>query len=337
LILGCGDYRISPQNNEKCDNISTCMNCSECLSNRYGAQCLPCLCINGKCNEGITGYGGCLFCFPNYIGEYCEILCTCQNGSCGSDGKCIACEPKNFGANCKSCTCQYGVCNEGILGDGTCNSCFANYIGANCDVFLYQLIGETILNTSLIVQNNSVSLIFGSFIISGTLRVENSILNITNSAIYIRDNFTLSNSSILLGSNQPINVDGCINMQKANITIDISKFNTLNSTKILLLNSTSGCLNAESLSIFYLNEPNCKVLKSEIDSDSLFIIFVDKSDCEEVEVKKSNIEEMIIYFIIGGSIVALVIIVLTVIFAVPSLKKKVFPFRVDRETIFDKK
>ncbi len=42
------------------------------------------------------------------------------------------CEAGHFGMKCEPCTCQYGGCNDGRLGDGKCHDCDDDAFGWNC-------------------------------------------------------------------------------------------------------------------------------------------------------------------------------------------------------------
>ncbi len=56
----------------------------------------------------------------------------------GSDGKTdndqdTGCKPGFFGPDCRPCTCQHGVCNDGKEGDGKCSSCNLGWDGDDCN------------------------------------------------------------------------------------------------------------------------------------------------------------------------------------------------------------
>jgi hypothetical protein len=59
------------------------------------------------------------------------------SGSGGeAGGGATACDPGFFGSSCAPCTCQHGVCKDGVSGDGTCSSCDSGWTSANCSVAL---------------------------------------------------------------------------------------------------------------------------------------------------------------------------------------------------------
>jgi len=43
------------------------------------------------------------------------------------------CNTSQYGLNCSNCTCQYGICYDGILGNGLCLSCNPTSYGINCN------------------------------------------------------------------------------------------------------------------------------------------------------------------------------------------------------------
>lgn len=98
----------------------------ECCSGFYGRPCHPCpgpfgnACYgNGKCLDKVAGNGSCI-CEANYKGTACEL--------CQQDDK--------FGPLCnQTCTCMYGKCDNGPMGNGTCvpHSCLTGFHGNNCD------------------------------------------------------------------------------------------------------------------------------------------------------------------------------------------------------------
>ena len=114
--------------------------CDTCAEGYYGPDCLPCpACVNGSCNEGISGDGQCA-CDHGFSGELCD---TCADGFTGD--LCDACDTGYFGPDCLSCPlCEHGLCLDGITGSGDCEcapgwtgelctTCDAGYYGQLCD------------------------------------------------------------------------------------------------------------------------------------------------------------------------------------------------------------
>jgi len=228
-----------------------------------------------------------------------------------------------FGENCNiPCSCVRGRCEYGPYSTGKCY-CPPNYIGEYCDAYLTYLNGSYIFNSSIGIKDNSVSFIFSNLSISESVNVEDSELIISNSYIFIKENFTLSNSHLILTPNNLITVDGCINLIETNITVNLSGLTETDySKKIILLNSTIGCLNIESLKIFLLNElPKCKILQEGHDSSSISITIISSEcDFEEGEALGGHIVLIII-----GSAFGLVIIIIIMVVVVPSVREKIFP------------
>ncbi len=139
-------------------------NCTDCLTNHFGARCDPCTVIGGKicsnhgfCNDGIKGNGKCT-CASSWTGEICnKSNCPagydpkekCQKCLPGFDPNkdCNDCLPTFYGENCDGrcpglitagvmevpCNAM-GICNDGKgpkEGLGTCE-CNAGVTGADC-------------------------------------------------------------------------------------------------------------------------------------------------------------------------------------------------------------
>ncbi len=75
----------------ECNAAHNGKNCQECSKGYYDADCLPCTCENGTCNDGLTGSG----------------YCTCQDGFGGQN--CDSCK-SGYTAQPNG-TCTYGPCN----------------------------------------------------------------------------------------------------------------------------------------------------------------------------------------------------------------------------------
>jgi len=92
--------------------------CIKCYngSKYWGEYCSKCDCINGNCNDGIRGDGGC-DCYQGWDGDNCD-----------------KCAKNHYGDNCDKCThCGiYGICDDGFMGIGAC-ICNRGYTGENCN------------------------------------------------------------------------------------------------------------------------------------------------------------------------------------------------------------
>ncbi len=147
-------------------------NCDECLPGFFGADCKPCTCKNGACQDGKDGNGQCSSCKEGWLGDNCDKeVCTKQDTKCNSNNRnCVECaqdgtlkaficeegttcaqdnngtlsceevendcDHNKFGSNCEPCTCdtEHGTCNDGKNGDGQCSSCKEGWLGDNCDI-----------------------------------------------------------------------------------------------------------------------------------------------------------------------------------------------------------
>uniref|UniRef100_A0A6B2LAH3 EGF-like domain-containing protein n=1 Tax=Arcella intermedia TaxID=1963864 RepID=A0A6B2LAH3_9EUKA len=89
-----------------------------------------CSCVYGVCTTGTE----CVACIPGYYGSVCSSPCTCQNGICNDglngDGLCFSCHDGYYGRDCDMvCTCQNGTCDAST---GLCLYCQPGYYGLNC-------------------------------------------------------------------------------------------------------------------------------------------------------------------------------------------------------------
>ncbi len=97
-----------------CDESDADKNCAK-GSGKFGADCEPCKCEHGQCNDGKEGDGS----------------CKCEEGWVGDT--CYKCDSGYYGKYCKRCSCQHGACNSGPDGDGFCLVCHGNFTGLDCD------------------------------------------------------------------------------------------------------------------------------------------------------------------------------------------------------------
>ena len=143
---------------------STCLEgfvgdrCDQCDIGHFGVSCQACSCVNGQCDDGIDGAGGCE-CAIGWTGPSCSqcdagfwgldcTLCQCDQGACdeGIDGTgactcdagwalptCETCESDYYGPNCLACSCGGGTCGDGVDGDGACYDCPMGFVGEACD------------------------------------------------------------------------------------------------------------------------------------------------------------------------------------------------------------
>jgi len=106
-------------------------------------------------------------------------------------------------------------------------------------------------NTSNFCINYNCTVITTShqLFIPGNITFNNTNLNLTSIDI-ISDSYFISNSIIFFNSSTMI-ANGCINISHTNFIVDLTQSNL---STLVLLNSSSGCLNL-SYSITYLNRP----------------------------------------------------------------------------------
>jgi len=112
-------------------------------------------------------------------------------------------------------------------------------------------------------------------------------------------------------------------IQNISFSLQVSlHWQSSNISKLLLLNSSSGCLSIDSNKINYLNQPKCITLKNEENSYTLSIIFIKQPDC--LSNNETPDESWKIVLIIVGSIVGLALIFILIVLIVPSFRSKIF-------------
>jgi len=246
----------------------------------------------GNCSDGMNGNGKCISCNPDYFGLTCNQICSCDNGS-----------------NCDEGVNGYGCFIERCV-DPDCFikcQCFSNNCSSNFNC-----------NNSITILNQTSTLNLSSVLyILGNADVDGSKLNLTTAELKIEKNFTIIYSSLLFDSNSTILVNGCIVVKNISITISLSNIDS-NQKKILLLNSSSECLDVQSYSIEYLNAPKCKNITSESDSSSIYIIISEQNCGSTLQIGE-------IIAIIVGSILGVVLITFAILLSIPKLRYKLLP------------
>jgi len=180
-------------------------------------------------------------------------------------------------------------------------------------------------------------------ICSGVKNICNNDITITGQNItlnslsnyFIQGNISISNSSVSFNLNSSLISTGCINISNSYFKIDLSNFtfsSTSNEDKIYLINSTAGCLYGDTFSLSYLNQPKCTILKNEMDSYSLFIIFVKQTESECATKESQNtITWWEITIIVVGSVVGVALIFIVLVLAIPALRNQIFPHKDKRK------
>jgi len=313
------------------DGLQGTGECNSCNLNYYGVNCdVLCQCYSGNCSSGINGTGQCN-CTPDYEGKFCNESCPCVNGFCDKNMTCN-CYENYYGINCTEiCSCVNGECDKY---NGSCY-CNENYFGKNCDqrcidencsILCYcndssVCIGDqdkTICDNdiSIIKLNISFESLLTQF--TGDILAEGSNIILNSTEIYISKNLTLFNSTLLFNSSS-ITTEGCINISQTNFTVVLS--NATIGQKIILLNSTSGCIYGEPFSITFLNQPKCTIVSSVMDSSTLAIAFVKQSKCDN-SIAESSFPTWELALIVIASAVGLIIITLLLVMSIGSIRKK---------------
>jgi len=193
---------------------------------------------------------------------------------------------------------------------------------------------STTCMNEVIISNQTISLTNTQFFIEGNITIQQSNVNLTLIDLIAESDLSIINSNILFNSSIIIS-KGCINITNANITVDLAHISQ-NVSKLLLLNSTSGCLNIQSVSITYINQLQCTVLTTEKTTYTFAILFNKKSNCLETN-NSAQTELFIIILIIVISIVGLAILFIAIVMIVPSFRYKMFPRLKQRKIAKSKK
>jgi len=186
-------------------------------------------------------------------------------------------------------------------------SCSIKCNCSNCD--------QNVCNNSIVISNQSST--FNVSILSiPAFDIESSNINLTSIKIVVDTNVIILNSTLLFKSSSIIS-NGCINLSKSNLTVDLSNISN-NQTTLLLLNSSQGCLNG-SYTVTYLNKPSCTILTHEENEYSIVVALTKESDCNN----PGSLEAWEIALIVVGG---LVLIFIAIVLLIPPIRNKIFPF-----------
>jgi len=257
---------------------------------------------------------------------------------------CTTCDENYYGRNCdKEVTCENGVVDGGINGSGECISCYNEWFGEICNVKCLCVNGSGYNSsqcTDIVISNSNVTLendhcFFDITIIQASIILgENNFIfgNMSSSKsnlffdglTIIHGNLILTDSSLYL-SNSSIVAEGCIYFSNnTNITIDVSNI-AENNSEIVLFRSNKSCISQQGIINYkFINQPKCISsieVKNESDIDTLFITY--RKECGD---NLSSPELFwVIPLIIIFSVVGLMIVFVVIVFAIPSIRRKLFP------------
>jgi len=220
------------------------------------------------------------------------------NGDCESDGSCH-CNNNFFGIYCDQ-RCADSKCNI---------SCVCNETTSCSNA-------ELICNNEIIIENQTIS--FSTNVEFLNAMIGESLVNFTSLSFKILNNLTVSDSNLLFDSSSSITVNGCINLNNISLSLTIS--NSSSNQKIVLLNSSSGCLNISNYFLNITNIPKCTILKNETTSSSFTILLAPDVKCATVQ----SPFQWYIVVIIVGSVFGVLIILTLIVFLIPSIRHKIF-------------
>jgi len=246
-------------------------------------------------------------CLEGYYGPNCDQKCSCMNGQCSSNGTCL--------------------CFEGFIGDN-CNQMCVNNGDDDCSIKC-NCPDSGSCNTSnciesLIIYRTSC-LISSALILEGNTRVDESTMILSSMTLVVEKSMNVSNSTIVFQSSS-ILVDGCVNLSNTSITVNLENTSITNGDKILLFNSSSGCLNASTLQLSILNQENCASYSYETTSYSL-TIFIHRQSCEE----KPNINDWIVAVVLISAILCVAIFFIIFVYLHKPTRAIFFPTKKARE------
>jgi len=207
--------------------------------------------------------------------------------------------------------------------NGTCN-CQKNFIGNNCDQFCIDSncsftcvcddpnsCGNNLCNQNLSLSNQPFSLNSTTLYIKGNMIIDESQISLNSSTMIIDKNISITNSSLDFNSDSSVVANGCINITQSKINVDLN--NTQNTKLILLFKSTSSCLNGNSYTVSYKNQPPCSSTNSTSD-DSSIVVLLNQNNCNG-----SSLNIWVIVAVLGA-ILGVAIIFILLVLTVPRLR-----------------
>jgi hypothetical protein len=269
--------------------------------------------------------------FKGYLNDIWELkLCNCKFGICNeSSNDCITCDPNYYGLNCdKKCTCMNGFCDNKKDGTGKCTKCFPGYSGEDCNnnclnddcsvycpcLSKYQC--STFKSTSqcqkdISVLEKSSSIINKNLTFDGDFKFKSTQMNIINSSLHIKADFSLAASKLMIDIDSSISVVKCINIDSvSSIQIDMKniKKDALLFPIYLL---TFNCSTLQNVKITHINSP--KYDFSTTVTENTLMVHIKHNNDYDVEDNSKLI------LIIAVSILVVVVIIVVLFIVIQKL------------------
>jgi len=191
-------------------------------------------------------------------------------------------------------------------------------------MLIYAMELTVCVKNNITINNQTAFVINTTIIIQGNIEINQSNINFNSIELIIDRDLTISNSTLYFNSSSIV-TKGCIYLSNVNITVDLSKIPD-NESKIVLLNSTSGCLDVNSYNLAYLNRPKCTTLTSEKDSYTLVVIFTHEENCGSESETQAPFASWKIVVIVIGIVVGIAIIFVILVLSIVPLRKIFLPY-----------
>jgi len=289
-----------------------------------------------------------------------------MNGACnndiGGDGTCRYCNDDYYGIDCdKHCNCTQGICFFGTTGDGACLTCFQNYAiyNGSCNecpvnVTCTGISTPVISNNSALLGNIFFSslnvshskLVLNNFELVGDLWTSSSIYSFSNSTtitgnadfydtglflggsnLYVNGNLLLVGGTATIGNNSIITVTQCVTI--TNTTFIVNDLDLLDKDVFTIILSDPSCSNITNVNLVVNSQSSCKQVtgtKTLAEKGLSFEVTFDTSACT-AKTNSVTSQPWFIGTIAIVCLIAVVILIIAVIFTVPSLREVIFPYR----------
>jgi len=227
-----------------------------------------CSCIKVICS---IIQDSCQVCDSGFFGLYCNNSCTCINGTCNDnitgDGTCV-CNQGFYGINCDKSLSQLIFSNNVTISNqtltnltisGSNNITFSgtsvitgntNIVGSTGVLFT----GNTSINGNTTVISSSLSLT-NAIIQSLSISVNSTTIYFNNSELIIQGDLNVTSANLYLDSESTISVTNCLYLTNTIINTDLSKLNLIKGGSLNLVSINSGCSHITNTSFIYSNPP----------------------------------------------------------------------------------
>jgi len=221
------------------------------------------------------------------------------------------CPPGFYTIYCIPCECGSGeFCFDGASGNGSCYC--PTYNAYICNRTDYNPQNLTIINNETFINQT---------IFLGNTSVENGYLSLQSSDLSTL-NFFLNNSTIQINLNSSITILGCFQASNSTIIIDLNS-TIINNTTLFKFNAT--CSNISKLNYQFLNQPDKSLCPTIVNQVASIYIFIKSCSENNNNTLGTQNDWIVIVIIVVISVIVVGVTIIILIFAVPSIKSKIFP------------